>query len=180
MKNKAVFLDRDGTINVDKNYLYRIEDFEFLPGAVEGLRLLQSSGFLLIIITNQSGIARGYFTEDDYLRLTDWMLDRLKDDGVKISGVYYCPHLPDAEISGYMKVCNCRKPETGLFEQAVRDFDIDLTMSYAIGDKPRDCAICDKTDCKGFLIGRTSSNPKVKQVSSLLEAAKIITGGDIH
>ena len=178
MKSKAVFLDRDGTINVDKNYLYKIEDFEFLPGAVEGLRLLQSSGFLLIIITNQSGIARGYFTEADYLKLTDWMLAELKDYGVNISGVYYCPHLPEAEISEYKKLCHCRKPETGLFEQAVKDFDIDLSMSYAIGDKPRDCAICEKTGCKGFLIGTESSNHKVKHVSSLLEAAKIITGGD--
>ncbi len=177
MKNKAVFLDRDGTINIDKNYLYRIEDFEFMPGAVEGLRLLQSSGFLLIIITNQSGIARGYFTEDDYLKLTDWMLSTLKHNGVNISGMYYCPHLPEAEIEEYRKVCDCRKPNTGLFEQAVRDFDIDLSMSYAIGDKPRDCAICEKTSCKGFLIGQTSNNPRIKQVNSLLEAAKIITGG---
>lgn len=180
MKNKAVFLDRDGTINIDRNYLYKTEDFEFLPGAAEALRLLQSSGFLLIIITNQSGIARGYFTESDYLRLTDWMLGKFKDYGINISGVYYCPHLPDAEIIEYRKVCNCRKPATGLFEQAVRDFDIDLSMSYAVGDRQRDCAICDKTDCKGFLIGRTSSNPKVKHVNSLLEAAKIITGSDIH
>ncbi len=180
MKSKAVFLDRDGTINVDKNYLYKIDEFEFLPGAVEALRLLQSAGFLLIIITNQSGIARGYFTEADYLKLTDWMLAALKNYGVNISGVYYCPHLPEAEISEYRKVCDCRKPKTGLFEQAVRDFDIDLAKSYAIGDKPRDCAICETTDCKGFIIGRTSTNDKVKPVSSLLEAAKIITGGDMQ
>lgn len=178
MKSKAVFLDRDGTINVDKNYLYRIDEFEFLPGAVEALRLLQASGYLLIIITNQSGIARGYFTEDDYVKLTDFMRGELERRGVKLSAVYYCPHLPDGEVPEYRKVCRCRKPETGLFEQAVKDFDIDLSESFAVGDKPRDCAICEKTACRGFLIGGESSSTKVQSVASLLEAAKIITGGE--
>ncbi len=178
MKSKAVFLDRDGTINVDKNYLYRIDEFEFLPGAVEALRLLQASGYLLIIITNQSGIARGYFTEDDYVKLTDFMRAELEGLGVKLSAVYYCPHLPDGEVPEYRKVCHCRKPETGLFEQAVQDFDIDLSESFAVGDKPRDCAICEHTPCRGFLIGGKSSSTKVQSVSSLLEAAQIITGGE--
>ena len=178
MGNRAVFLDRDGTINADKNYLYRAEDFEFLPGAVEALKLLQDSGYLLIIITNQSGIARGYYTEDDFRTLTEWMLGRLKEAGVNIARVYYCPHLPDAKIPEYRKICNCRKPETGLFEQAIRDYDIDMAGSYAIGDKMRDCAICEKTPCRGFLIGGKSDSTRVKTVSSLLEAAKIITGGE--
>ncbi len=178
MGNRAVFLDRDGTINADKNYLYRAEDFEFLPGAVEALKLLQDSGYLLIIITNQSGIARGYYTEDDFRTLTEWMLGRLKEAGVNIARVYYCPHLPDAKIPEYRKICTCRKPETGLFEQAIRDYDIDLAGSYAIGDKMRDCAICEKTPCRGFLIGGNSDSARVKTVSSLLEAAKIITGGE--
>ena len=169
--SKAVFLDRDGTINVDKNYLFKIEDFEFLPGAVEGLKALQASGFLLIIITNQSGIARGYFTVEDYLRLNDFMLNELERLGVHISKSYYCPHGPDSK-------CNCRKPETGLFEQAVKEFDIDLSKSFAIGDKPRDCSICLKTECRGFLINGKSDNEKITSVSSLFEAAKIITGGE--
>lgn len=178
MGNKAVFLDRDGTINADKNYLYRAEDFEFLPGAVEAMRMLQSHGYLLIIITNQSGIARGYYSEDDFLALTEWMLNALKEAGVNVAKVYYCPHLPDAKIPEYRKVCDCRKPETGLFEEAAREFDIDMAGSFAVGDKMRDCAICEKTECRGFLIGGTSSSEKVKSVSSLLEAAKIITGSD--
>lgn len=166
--NKAIFLDRDGTINVDKNYLYKVEDFEFLPGAVEGLRALQSSGFLLIIITNQSGIARGFFTLEDFLRLNDFMLTELENLGVHISKVYYCPHGPGS-------TCHCRKPETGLFEQAVSEFNIDLSKSFAIGDKMRDCSICLKTECRGFLINAQSDNEKITRVSSLLEAAKIIT-----
>ena len=169
--SKAVFLDRDGTINVDKNYLYKNEDFEFLPGAVEGLKALQASGFLLIIVTNQSGIARGFFTEDDYLKLNDFMLNELEKQGVHISKSYYCPHGPDS-------TCKCRKPETGLFEQAVKEFDIDLSKSFAIGDKPRDCSICLKTECRGFLINGKSGNEKITSVSSLFEAAKIITEGE--
>ena len=167
-KRKAVFLDRDGTINIDKGYLYRISDFEFLPGAVDALKMLQSAGYLLIIITNQSGIGRGYYTEEDFMRLNDYMKAELAKSGVNISGVYYCPHLPDAEVERYRKICDCRKPATGLFERAVKDFNIDLSRSYAIGDKERDCAICSVSDCKGFLIGR--------DVSNLYEAAEIITG----
>ncbi|MBR0070311.1 MAG: HAD family hydrolase [Synergistaceae bacterium] len=167
-KNKAVFLDRDGTINIDKGYLYRISDFEFLPGAVEALRNLQEAGYLLIIITNQSGIGRGYYTEEDFMRLTDYMKSELAKSGVNISGVYYCPHLPDAEVERYRKICTCRKPSLGLFERAVHDFNIDLSRSYAIGDKERDIAICSVSECKGFLIGR--------DVLSLYEAAEIITG----
>lgn len=178
MGNKAVFLDRDGTINADKNYLYRAEDFEFLPGAVEALRMLQSHGFLLIIITNQSGIARGYYTENDFLSLTEWMLERLKESGVNIAKVYYCPHLPDAKIPEYRKICDCRKPETGLFEEAAREFDVDMAKSFAVGDKMRDCSVCEKTECRGFIIGGNSVSPKIRNVSSLLEAAKIITGSE--
>lgn len=173
-----MFLDRDGTINADKNYLYKAEDFEFLTGAVEALRLLQSHGFLLIIITNQSGIARGYYTENDFLTLNEWMLGRLKESGVSIAKVYYCPHLPDAKIPEYRKICTCRKPSTGLFEQAVKDFDIDMAGSFAIGDKLRDCAVCETTECRGFLIGGNVSTGKIQCVSSLLEAAKIITGSE--
>lgn len=162
--NKAIFLDRDGTINVEKHYLYKIEDFEFLPGVVEGLKILQEAGFLLIIITNQSGIARGYYTEADFKSLNDWMLSTLRDQGVAIACVYYCPHLPEAKIDAYRKDCNCRKPKLGLYKQAIGDFNIDLSKSYAIGDKLRDCAICGETECKGFLIGNNEDNHIISQV----------------
>lgn len=150
---KAVFLDRDGTINVEKNYLYKIEDFEFIDGVLKALRELSDAGFLLIIITNQSGIARGYYTEKDYGLLNSWLLETFAKNGIKISASYFCPHLPDASVERYRTICNCRKPNTGLFEQAVKDFNIDLKKSFAIGDKIRDLAICEKSDCKGFLIG---------------------------
>ena len=174
--NKAVFLDRDGTINIDKGYLYKISDFEFLPNAVEALKILQNAGYLLIIITNQSGIGRGYYTEEDFMKLNEYMKNELRKNGVNISGVYYCPHLPDAKIERYRKVCECRKPSLGLFERAVHDFDIDLSQSYAVGDKLRDCSICLKSECRGFLINAPSPDERIKRVSSLYEAAMMITG----
>lgn len=150
--NKAVFLDRDGTINVDKAYLSKIEDFEYLPGVIEGLRLLQEAGFILIIITNQSGIARGYYTEADFQNLNEWMLHDLSENGIKLSKVYYCSHHPAASVEKYRIKCNCRKPRLGMFEQAVKEFHIDISRSFTIGDKIRDSAICEKTSCRGYLI----------------------------
>lgn len=150
--NKAVFLDRDGTLNVEKHYLYKIEDFEFLPGVIEGLKLLQEAGYLLIVITNQSGIGRGYYSEEDFNILNHWMLETLEENGVTVNAVYYCPHLPDAQVEKYRKECECRKPKLGMFLQAIEDFEIDLNKSYVIGDKIRDCAICKESSCCGFLI----------------------------
>lgn len=161
---KAVFLDRDGTINVEKNYLYKIEDFEFIEGVLEALKKLSDAGFLLIIITNQSGIARGYYTEKDYGILNSWLLETFAKNGIKISASYFCPHLPDASVERYRTICNCRKPNTGLFEQAVNDFNIDLKKSFAIGDKIRDLAICEKSECKGFLIGNNETTEIIEKV----------------
>lgn len=161
---KAIFLDRDGTINVEKHYLYKIEDFEFLPGVVDALKQLQRADYLLIVITNQSGIGRGYYTERDFQKLNDWMVSTLKEKGVIISDVYYCPHLPDAVVVEYRKDCQCRKPKLGMYSQAVIDHDIELSQSYAIGDKIRDCAICQSTECRGYLIGQ---NEKAETIESV-------------
>lgn len=184
--NKAIFLDRDGTINVEKHYLYKIEDFEFLPGVIDALKKLQEAGYLLIIITNQSGIGRGYYSEEDFDKLNNWMVDYLRDRGISITSVYYCPHLPNAPLLEYKKECNCRKPQLGMFKQAIEDFDIDLTQSYAIGDKLRDCSICFDSDCKGFLIAENEAGDilqnvkdgyykNIRYASSLLDCANVIT-----
>ena len=150
---RAVFLDRDGTINVDKEYLYRPEDFEFLPGAVDGLRALKTAGYLLVVATNQSGIARGYYTEEDYLRLEAWFLDRMRSLGAAVDAVYHCPHLPDAADPRYRMECGCRKPALGMFERAIRDLGIDPDASAAAGDRERDLAICGRYGgMRGFLL----------------------------
>lgn len=155
--NKAAFLDRDGVINIEKNYLFRIEDFELVPGVINLLRTLQNNGFLLIIITNQSGIARGYYSEEDYQKLTDWMIGMLSDNGISITATYYCPHHPEAIVEKYKKKCDCRKPGTALFLQAIREYNIDLNNSIVIGDNMRDCEICKTSNCKGFLISNQYS-----------------------
>ena len=130
-KNKAIFLDRDGVINVEKNYLYKIEDFEFIDGVIEALKYLQDKGYLLFIITNQSGINRGYYTKKDFYKLTDWMLSELKKHNIEISQVEFCPHTPNEN-------CNCRKPKTGMIENILKNYNIDLENSWLIGDKESD------------------------------------------
>lgn len=184
-KRKAVFLDRDGTINVEKHYLHKISDFEFLPGVLEALRLLQDMGYLLIIVTNQSGIGRGYYTENDFNLLNEWMLEFLRKNDINIGKVYYCPHHPQADVEMYRVNCICRKPRLGLYEQAIEEFNIDLTRSYAIGDKFRDCAICLESDCRGFLIANNEDQDIIEEVKAgkyqniqysvdLLDSARII------
>ena len=150
--NKAVFLDRDGTINIEKHYLYRISDFEYIDGSTDGLKTLSEMGYLLVIVTNQSGIARGFYTEEDYLQLDQWMKDDLAEKGIHIAGSYYCPHLPDGIVEKYAKKCDCRKPKTGLFWKAAAELNIDMECSFAVGDKERDLSICDESGAKGILL----------------------------
>lgn len=172
--NKAVFLDRDGTINFDRGYVHKIKDFEYMPGAIEGIRLFQEAGYLIIIITNQSGIARGIFEEKDYKELTRWMLHDLNTKGILVERVYMCPHLPNG-IAQYRKKCLCRKPNTGLFFQAAHDYNIDLSKSIAIGNNKRDLCICKESKCKGYLIDTTKKyvtvNDNYVRVNSIYDAA---------
>lgn len=162
--NKAVFLDRDGTINKDKGYLYRIEDFEFIPGSIEGLKIFQDAGYKLILITNQSGIARGYYTEKDYKVLTEWLLRQFYDVGIEIARCYYCPHHPEAKILKYRFECECRKPAISLFQKAVNDFNLDLDNCIAIGDRVRDCCICKYSKCKGYIVGNTEDKKTISAI----------------
>ncbi len=130
---KALFLDRDGVINVEKNYLFRINDFEFIGGIFDLCRYYQSLGYIIVVVTNQSGIARGYYTKDDFNKLTSWMKSRFLDDGIVLKKVYFCPHHPD--ITGE---CFCRKPKPGMLLNAAKEFNIDLKHSVMIGDNERD------------------------------------------
>lgn len=132
-QNKALFLDRDGTINFEKHYVYKKEDFVFIPGVIDLIRHFSESGYLIFIITNQSGIARGFYSEKDYFQLTEWMLNQFELHGIKITKVYHCPHHP--EITG---PCNCRKPKPGMILQAIKEFNVNPATSALIGDKKSD------------------------------------------
>lgn len=136
--NKAVFLDRDGTINREVNYLYKTEDFVVIPGAIEAIKTFKELGYKAIVITNQAGVARGYYKEEDVQVLHDYLDKLLEEHNAYIDAYYYCPHHPEGIIEKYKCKCNCRKPQTGMIEQAARDYNINLNESIIIGDKETD------------------------------------------
>lgn len=143
--HKAVFLDRDGTIAKDVPYCSRPEDFDLLPGAAEGIRLLNEHGLKVIVVTNQSGIARGYFTEDILTGIHDKMQKGLAEHKAHVDAIYYCPHHPDDN-------CDCRKPKTALLLKAANDLNIDVEQSYMIGDADKDVQLGKAAGCKACLL----------------------------
>eukprot|EP01029_Cantina_marsupialis_P009319 TRINITY_DN2179_c0_g1_i1.p12 TRINITY_DN2179_c0_g1~~TRINITY_DN2179_c0_g1_i1.p12 ORF type:complete len:195 (+),score=19.39 TRINITY_DN2179_c0_g1_i1:10300-10884(+) len=138
LSKPAVFLDRDGVINVDHGYVHDEHDFEYIDGVFEAAKAFKDMGYLLVLVTNQSGIARGMFSEDRFLSLTQWMDWNFVDNGVELDGIYYCPHHAKHGIGDYKQDCDCRKPKPGMFISA-RDFlKIDMANSVMIGDKAED------------------------------------------
>lgn len=130
---KALFLDRDGVVNVEKNYLHKIEDFELMDGIIDVCHAYQKEGYLIIIVTNQSGISRGYYSEEDFSRLSEWMVEHFKTLGITLTHIYHCPH--HESIDG---ACACRKPEAGMFLEAQATYGLDMEHSVMIGDNERD------------------------------------------
>lgn len=142
---QAVFLDRDGTINREVGFLSDPDMLELLPGVVEAIKMLNENGWLVVVVSNQSGIGRGYFTREMVKRVHQRVRDMLADQRVCLDAIYYCPHRPDAG-------CDCRKPEIGLLRQAVADFGIDLSRSYVVGDKPSDMEMGHRAGCGTVLV----------------------------
>lgn len=134
-KIPAIFLDRDGTMNVDKGYVHEIDNFEFIDGAIEAMHELKKMGYALVMVTNQSGIARGLFTEETFMQLTEWMDWSLADREIDLDGIYFCPHHPDAIVEEYRQQCDCRKPQPGMLLSAQQELNIDMAASYMVGDK---------------------------------------------
>jgi len=134
-KVPAIFLDRDGTVNVDHGYVHEIDDFQFIDGVIEAMQELKKMGYALVLVTNQSGIARGMFSEDQFMQLTEWMDWSLADREVDLDGIYYCPHHPEAVVEAYRQVCECRKPQPGMLLSAMKHLNIDMAASYMVGDK---------------------------------------------
>lgn len=136
----AAFLDRDGVLNVDREYVHRVDQLAWIDGVPEAIRLLNDAGYLVIVVTNQSGVARGYYDEAAVGILHDHMRETLAALGARIDAFYYCPHHPEGKVAAYAMRCECRKPGTGMFEQAARDRRIDRARSFMIGDKDIDIA----------------------------------------
>ncbi len=165
----AVFLDRDGVINVDHGYVHDEHDFEFIEGVFEATRQLKQMGYLLVLVTNQSGIARGKFTEERFLSLTQWMDWNFVDNGVEFDGIYYCPHHPDAGVGEYKQDCDCRKPQPGMFISA-RDFlKIDMAKSVMVGDKAEDLMAAQAAGVGTKILVRTGK-PVTEQGEALADA----------
>ncbi|XKM13566.1 D-glycero-beta-D-manno-heptose 1,7-bisphosphate 7-phosphatase [Orbaceae bacterium ac157xtp] len=171
----AIFLDRDGTINIDYNYVYKIDEFHFIDGVIEAMEELKKMGFLLVITTNQSGIARKKFTEEEFQTLTEWMDWSLQDKGVELDGIYYCPHDP------LVTKCECRKPNPGMIQMAAKDLNIDIANSYMVGDKLSDLLSGKRAGVKKTVLVQTGdriTDEVIKEadwvLNSLVELPNII------
>jgi len=165
---KALFLDRDGVINIDYGYVYEIEKFEFTKGIFEFLKLFINANYQLFIVTNQSGIGRGYYTEKDFQILTSWMIQAFQKEGIKIESVEHCPHAPKDE-------CNCRKPKIGMIETIMANHHVDLENSWLIGDKQSDIDLADNSKISHTIaIGERMINNANYRFKTILEAKRFL------
>ena len=172
--SRFVFLDRDGTLVRDAGYTHRLSDYALLPNVVEGLRLLVAAGFRLAIVTNQSGIGRGYFREADYRAYQEHLEADLARQGIPIERSYFCPHRPD-------EGCACRKPRPGLLERAQAELGADLAESWVIGDAARDVDLARNARCRGAVwIGVSAAEAKAagaRAAADMVEAAERLLAG---
>lgn len=184
----AVFLDRDGTINVEKEYLYRIEDFEFILGAPEAIKMLKAAGYLVVVVTNQSGVARGYYSLEEVERLHVHIQCELKKHNTCVDAFYVCSHHPTEGIGEYKKDCGCRKPKPGMLRNAADDLGIDFGRSWIVGDKLSDLRAGFKVGVKSLLVTTGYGLSEKKQADSseqkffpnILDAAKFIISQSVE
>lgn len=178
---RAVFLDRDGTIIEDTGYPHERDKIKFLPRVSEAIRLLNQNGFKVIITTNQSGVARGYFTKETVQEINRYIQESLARQGATIDKMYYCPHHVEGTIEEYRKECYCRKPNPGMIEEAIGEFDIDSRNSFVIGDKISDIEAGRRAGCKAILLvsedslneeAEAASAPDLHIVTDLYQAAE--------
>ncbi len=177
MTIKTIFLDRDGVINKEVEYLFRISDFEFIEGIFDACLYFHHLGYKIIIISNQSGIARGYYNKNDYLKLTEWMLSQFNNNGIKILDTFYCPHYPEEN-------CECRKPKPGMFIEAKDKYNIRMKDSWMIGDKETDIKAANLAGItntilvrSGHIIDKSNSNSKSKSkftIDSIKQSNEVI------
>ena len=166
-KNRAIILDRDGTLIEDKNFAYKIEDLELLPGVIKGLKLLQE-GFIFFIVTNQSGIGRGYYTEEDFHKFNNHLIQLLESEKIEIIKTYYCPHLREDD-------CDCRKPKTKFIEEIINDFDVDIKESWMFGDHPSDIQFGINGGCRTVFLTTGHGENHIDELESLKIKPTIIS-----
>lgn len=152
MKKPAVFIDRDGTINEQRGYINHLSRFELLPGVIDAVKLLNKNNFFAIIVTNQSGVAFGYYPVTLVHRVHQLMTQSLEREGATIDGIFYCPHHPKGTVPEFTADCDCRKPKTGLVNQALKAFDIDMSNSYVVGDRYVDIELAIRLNLRGVLV----------------------------
>jgi len=152
MKRPAVFMDRDGTINEQMGYINHPSRFVLLPGAAQAIRLLNLHGFLAIVVSNQSGVARGYFPLELVHEVHDILRARLREQGAHLDGIYFCPHYEGGKVPGFSVPCECRKPRTGLIRMAREAYDIDMERSYVVGDRFSDMELASRAGLRGILV----------------------------
>ena len=173
MAIKTIFLDRDGVVNKEVRYLCKLSDFEFIDGIFDACLYFQKLGYEIIIITNQSGIARGYYNENDYLKLTEWMLGQFNDNGINILDTFYCPHGPES-------LCGCRKPMPGMLIEAKHKYNISMKDSWMIGDSESDIKAANAAGISktilvrsGHRVDESNSNSKFT-IDSIKQSKEVI------
>jgi D-glycero-D-manno-heptose 1,7-bisphosphate phosphatase len=184
-KGAAVFLDRDGTLIREVNYLRQVEQIEVLPGVAPALRLLREHGFKLVMVTNQSVVGRGQLTELGLQEIHAVLVERLAHEGATMDAIYYCPHHPTEATGSYRIACDCRKPKTGMIDRAARELGLDPSMSYMIGDQPIDLELARRVGATGILIGSVDLIPDIEAFdgpvfASLWQAAQWIVERTPH
>ncbi len=170
--SRFVFLDRDGTLVRDRGYVHRLEDYELLPGVVSGLRKLARAGFRLVVVTNQSGIGRGYFSAGDFARFQTQLTADLVGQGVRVERTYHCPHRPD-------EGCGCRKPAPALLERAQRELGADLGASWVIGDSESDVELAKRAGCRGAVLLGAAEGQRGLTDGAGLRATDLESAADI-
>jgi D-glycero-D-manno-heptose 1,7-bisphosphate phosphatase len=181
---RAIFLDRDGTLNVDTGYVSRPQDVHIVEGAAEGAKLLAEAGYMLVIVSNQSGIARGMMTQAQADSVDERLLALLAQRGVSVQATYRCPHLPTGSVAAFAMDCDCRKPKPGMILQAAREHGIDLAASWMIGDGARDVEAGLAAGCRAILLAPDGAGalagPRVFAAKDLVAAAHLIASSAEH
>ncbi len=166
LKNIAVFMDRDGTINEEVGYLDDPGKFTLIPGSAEAIKKINLSGIKSVVVSNQSGVARGYLTEQLLSKIHEKMVDLLRAQGARLDGIYYCPHHPDFGTGPYRKICQCRKPAGGMLEKAAFNLKINLSSSYVVGDKLLDVELANGVGATGILVLTGYGKEELKKLTA--------------